>query len=334
MNNITTTNHRRLVGLILAVALVATACSVGEAATTDETDESVSTTAESVVTTTTVAATTTSAAPDTTTTTTTTAPEEPEADFYDLVTVNGAQLAYSCQGSGSPKVIIEHGLYTLPFMAELSEHWYAWIGPQLGVAEFTEVCVYGRRGVAGSDPVESGVVRTANDQVADLAGFLDAMSFTEPVVITGHSWGGAIGQLFASQYPDRTAALVLVESVSADYFDGFPDSSSGPIEFVDVVDGSEQLAAIDDLGDLAITVLSAGSPLFTVLGTPDGAIPAGTPLHDPASFEAWTAQQDDLTGLSSNLVHATLDDSGHLMQIDRPDAIADAVREIIERIGQ
>ncbi|NIA26148.1 MAG: alpha/beta fold hydrolase [Gammaproteobacteria bacterium] len=332
MNDFKTRNPRRLVGLILAVSLVAAACSASGEATTGETDEAVTTTTESVVTTTTVAATTTTTTAPATTTTTT-APEGSKADFYDLVTVNGAQLAYSCEGSGSPKVIIEHGLYTLPFQAEPSEHWYAWIGAQLGIAEFTEVCVFGRRGVAGSDPVEEGTTRTADDQVADLVAFLDRMSFTEPVVIAGHSWGGAIGQLFANQYPDRTAALVLIDSVNADSFGDSPPSSSGPIEFVDLASGSKQLAAIGDLDALPITVLSAGTPLFTVLGTPDGAIPAATPYHDPESFEAWTSQQKDLAGLSSNIVHTTLDDSGHLMQVDRPDAITDAVREIIERIG-
>ena len=340
MNDFKMANPRRLVGMILATALIAAACSAGEASTADD---AVSTTTMSVARTTddTSATTTTleeedgdgeDADAEEADTTTTAVPEEPQADFYDLVTVNGAQLAYSCVGSGSPKVIIEHGLYKLPFQAEPSEHWYAWIGTQLGVAEFTEVCVYGRRGVAGSEPVEEGTIRTADDQVADLVGFLEAMDFEDPVVIAGHSWGGAIGQLFANRYPDRTAALVLVESVTADAFDGYPFPSSGPIEFVDIVGGAEQLAEIDDLEDLAITVLSAGSPVFTVLGTPDGAIPAGAPMHDPAAFEAWTNWQNDLNDLSSNVVHNTFDDSGHLMQIDRPNAIVDAVAEIMERI--
>lgn len=338
MNDFTPRKPRWIVGLILAFSLIATACATAQGTTDDDTPTTMAS----------VAATTDDDSPTTTTTleeedgddedndeadaTTTTASQEPAADFYDLVTVNGTRLAYSCVGIGSPKVVIEHGLYTLPFMAEPSEHWYAWIGPQLGIAELTEVCVYGRRGVAGSDPVEEDTIRTVDDQIDDLVGFLDAMDFDDPVIVAGHSWGGAIGQLFAQRYPERAAALVLIDSVTADYFDGFPFPSSGPIEFVDVAAGAERLAMIDDLDDLPITVISSGSPAFTVLGTPDGAVPAGAPRPDPVPFEAWTAQQADLAELSSNLVHTTLEDSGHLIQIDRPDAIVDAVAEIMERI--
>lgn len=347
MNVISKRIPRKLVGLLLTLAMITAACSTGQASATEEADDDATSTTATVVTTTDDDSPTTTLeeeqgkegekegdegdeAEDTNTATTTAG--EPQADFYDLVTVNGAQLAYSCIGEGSPKMVIEHGLATLPSQAEPVEHWYGWIGPQLSIAEFTEVCVYGRRGVVGSDPVPEDTVRTVNDQVADLVGFLDAMSFDDPVIVAGHSWGGAIAQVFADQYPERTAALVLIDSVSADYLDGFPFPSSGPIEFVDIIDGSEQLAAIDDLGDLPITVLSAGSPAFTVLGTPDGVVPAGAPMHDPASFATWTSQQADLAELSSDMVHTTLDDSGHLMHIDRPDAIVDAVAEIMERI--
>ncbi len=339
MSNSKTRNQPWIIGLILAVMATATACSTGPSSTIGGAEADVTTTAENVTTTMNDASTTTTAENVTTTmndASTTTKPsdevQEPTADFYDLVTVNGARLAYSCQGEGSPKVVIEHGLYTREMMAEPSEHWFAWIDTQLGIAEFTEVCVYGRRGVAGGDPVTEADARTVDDQVDDLVAFLDAMAFDEPAVIAGHSWGGAVAQVAADRYPDRVGALLLIESVSSDSLDGFPYPSSGPIEFVDLADGSERLAAISDLGDMPLTVLSAGSSFVTVLGTPDGVVPAGISIGDDAVFERWTTQQTGLAALSSDSIHTTLDDSGHLMQVDRPDAIIDAVREIVERI--
>ncbi len=45
---------------------------------------------------------------------------------------------------------------------------------------------------------------------------LDAVDENAPVVLVGHSWGGPIIRLFAHQHPERTAALVFVDSSLAE----------------------------------------------------------------------------------------------------------------------
>jgi len=57
-----------------------------------------------------------------------------------------------------------------------------------------------RKGRRGSSPAY---------QAALLRGVLDALS-VERAVLVGHSWGGALAARFALDYPERTAALVLL----------------------------------------------------------------------------------------------------------------------------
>jgi len=47
----------------------------------------------------------------------------------------------------------------------------------------------------------------------------------------------------------------------------------------------------------------------------------------------WAALQTDLLNLSVNAELIVLSDSGHIVEVDRPDAIADAVRGVIDSDG-
>jgi pimeloyl-ACP methyl ester carboxylesterase len=59
----------------------------------------------------------------------------------------------------------------------------------------------------------------AHSSLADHAGwvdaFLDAVGVDEPVLVAGHSLGGAIGARLAHDFPDRVSHLVLINSLGA-----------------------------------------------------------------------------------------------------------------------
>src|SRR5262249_13841322 len=54
-----------------------------------------------------------------------------------------------------------------------------------------------------------GIPKSIEDAAAVVAEFLDALGIT-PVVIGGHSMGGAIAQQLALSYPERVAGLILI----------------------------------------------------------------------------------------------------------------------------
>ena len=86
------------------------------------------------------------------------------------------------------------------------------------VAKFTKVCAYDRPGTpVGEKPSRSDPVpqpTSAASGVADLHALLSAAGETGPYVLVAHSYGGLIGRLYASTYPDQIAGLVLVDALS------------------------------------------------------------------------------------------------------------------------
>ena len=86
--------------------------------------------------------------------------------------------------------------------------------PQVG--KFTRVCAYDRPGTTRLDGVLSPTTpvrqpTTAQEGAEDLHALLRAAKQKGPYVIVAHSWGGLIGRLYASTYPDEVSGLVLLD---------------------------------------------------------------------------------------------------------------------------
>jgi pimeloyl-ACP methyl ester carboxylesterase len=241
-----------------------------------------------------------------------------------MVEVDGAGLSYWCAGSGSPSVLIEQGLFSTSREFGGEEDWYGWSEPLLDIATFTHVCVYNRRGVTDSDPVETGAIRTIQDQTDDLVAFIDTLGIERPLVLVGHSWGGLMIQQFAKQQVERVAGIVLVDSthpLTFQMFDIVPPPPLPP-EWIDIARSAELVGSLGDLGDLPVVVLAAGF------------FPGATDSEDDQrGIQISETLQRDLTSLSTDSAITILKDSNHHIMIDRPDAIVEAVRMIIERIG-
>jgi pimeloyl-ACP methyl ester carboxylesterase len=117
-----------------------------------------------------------------------------------LVDVGGHQLHLSCEGRGTPTVVLE-----APGTA-MSSAW-AWV--QADVAKFTRVCSYDRAGLgwseAGDAPFTPQAVPTELNTLLQRAGE------HAPYVMVGVELGAAFASLYASRYADDIAALVLVD---------------------------------------------------------------------------------------------------------------------------
>src|SRR5438093_1561324 len=122
-----------------------------------------------------------------------------------LVDVGGHRLHILCTGAGSPAVVLESGL------GGSSADW-GFVQP--GVAAFTRVCSYDRAGMGYSDPGPSP--RTARRIARELAELLDRSGIARPVVLVGAYSGGFTVRIFASEYGERAAGLVLVDASHED----------------------------------------------------------------------------------------------------------------------
>jgi pimeloyl-ACP methyl ester carboxylesterase len=121
----------------------------------------------------------------------------------EIVSVSGHDMQIYCTGkaSGGPTVVMDSGL---------GGGLLDWQTVQPKVATFARVCSYDRSGIGWS---ESGPgPRTSQRIVRELHSLLSDAGEEGPYVLVGHSFGGANVQLYASEYPEEVAGMVLVDS--------------------------------------------------------------------------------------------------------------------------
>ncbi len=137
-----------------------------------------------------------------------TVPPEQLADGDScFAVVNGINLHYKIAGSGEPAMILLHGFAASTFS------WREVMGPLAGLGT---VMAYDRlssglteRPLPGDWTGDSPYSPQA--QVAQLIGLMDVLSIRRAILI-GNSAGGTVAMQAALRYPDRVAALVLVDA--------------------------------------------------------------------------------------------------------------------------
>ncbi|MEU9005225.1 alpha/beta hydrolase [Streptomyces sp. NPDC048551] len=120
-----------------------------------------------------------------------------------IVRVDGVPLHVVVEGSG-PVVVLSAGL---------AMAWFDWDPvAALLVAHGRTVVRFDRPGHGLSAPAPAPGPSGAADEARRIAALLDALGLRGPVTVAGHSLAGFHAEAFARLYPDRTAALVLVDS--------------------------------------------------------------------------------------------------------------------------
>jgi pimeloyl-ACP methyl ester carboxylesterase len=117
-----------------------------------------------------------------------------------LVSVGTHRLEISQRGIGAPAVVIDAGLFD-----QLDK-----LGPlQDRIARETQVITYNRAGYGRS---EGGPLpRDARREADELKAMLEKASIPEPYLLVGHSLGALNIQVFALEYPDAVAGMVLLD---------------------------------------------------------------------------------------------------------------------------
>jgi len=277
-----------------------------------------------------------------------------------LVDVGGYRMHINCTGSGFPTVIFDSGL---------GDGYVPWNKAQSQVAQFTQACSYDRAGFGYSD--SSPRPRTSRDMAKELHTLLHNAGVSPPYVLVGHSLAGYNVRVFTSLYPNEVAGLVLVDASHPEQQKRFPpalnDMDANWIqeeEFLEFTtpfglprllgfcarDGearatdcnfhhlretvaelksisvsAAQAAATGSLGDLPLIVLSEDPD------TPQPDLPED--LAKPASA-AWSQMQEELAHLSTSGTQVIAKNSGHYIQLDRPDVVVDAVRTVVDQARQ
>ena len=127
-----------------------------------------------------------------------------------LVDIGGRKIQLDCRGSGSPTVVLIHGLDTGGALS--------WSAVHDSIARTTRTCAYSRAGILWSDPTPAF---TPTGMAEDLHAALEKGGEKPPFVLVGHSLGGPISLIYTSHYGDQVAGLVMVDASHPDQFARF-----------------------------------------------------------------------------------------------------------------
>ncbi len=241
-----------------------------------------------------------------------------------LVDFGGRALFITCIGTGAPTVVLEAGG---------GNSADTWAGVQPEIARSTRVCSYDRAGLGQSDPAPAGV-RTVQDSVGDLHALLDTAGVSGPYVLVGHSFGGLIVRLYASQYPDEVAGLVLVDGMP-------PDLLASGLALQPPAERQETFTIMRGLHPQDPEHLDIIASGVWVMAHPPAPVPAivlaagfhggpGTP-PDLAFENLWAElQREQARVLDARLV--SIPEGDHFLQLDRPELVVEAIRQVVEAV--
>ena len=123
-------------------------------------------------------------------------------------TVNGVELAYNRQGTGTPVLL----LHAFPL------HRIMWASQMTHLSPYADVIALDLRGHGESGPISRS--HTLDDLADDVAALLDHLAISK-VVLAGLSMGGYIALSFARRYAARLQGLILADTrAQADTEDG------------------------------------------------------------------------------------------------------------------
>lgn len=284
-----------------------------------------------------------------------------------LVAIDRARrLQLDCRGVGAPTVVLESGLDNLGSLS--------WSAVHDSIARGTRTCAYSRSGIMWSD--RSTAHFTVRRAATDLHDALVAAGEAEPLVMVGHSIGGAYALNFAAQFPEQVAGLVLVDPSHPAQFDAFraatgkslqpptttarigaalawtgvlrllPDdaSSNWPLavrraaaahfptslaavaeEAVAIPATLNEVRTVRDLGHRPLIVLSATTPQSSAAREAMGI----TRAEGDRVMQEQHRLHRELARLSCNGRQELVSRSAHYIQFDRPDAVINAIREVV-----
>lgn len=206
-------------------------------------------------------------------------------------------------------------------------------GEVLPLLDDAPLVCYARPGLGGSEPAPVTTPRGIRAAAQELHALLGAAEIQPPWVLVGHSFGALICEVFAAEWPDETAGLVLLDASDAQL------NLDLRRQIVD--DGDEPGTIPFDAALVADDIIrarrfAAEHPVAVVASRPGRWLEV-TPAEPWQPFtlaeldDRWQAHQAALAErLGGDLFKAQV--GGHHVQRDEPELVAKAIRHVRNQV--
>jgi pimeloyl-ACP methyl ester carboxylesterase len=266
-----------------------------------------------------------------------------------LVDVGGYRVHLYCSGQGTPTVIIVGAAFS-----------FDWQLVQPEVAKFTRVCTFDPSGTAWSDPFQSTPAKSTPacaDRVDEIHRLVTRAPIDGPYVLVGFSVGGLWARIYAAEYPDDILGMVIVDHAfqggvapahaASGSLRGYrPPAliSQAPIAigFEDNENFSKLPERDRELHTWAVSqhpilvdyqmvadCFSAVEHVTAGREYPLGKMPLVV-ISTPNEARGYAELQARLLKLSRNSEQVVAWKSTHMVPIDEPEVITEAIREVVD----
>jgi pimeloyl-ACP methyl ester carboxylesterase len=259
--------------------------------------------------------------------------EPPSALIDTLVSVGGNRLHFNIIEGGSPAILLESG-----GGMDLTQ----WVGLPARLARETgsRVISYSRAGFGKSDLPD--IPHDMRMEAHWLWDALGRLGLDQDLVLVGHSFGGWMVRLEASEFADSIRGIVFIDPFSAEFVDqlgvAYLDDHplTGKIPF-DTSDPSRltklQRALVRMVGDglgpkmeiMRTTVVPEGIPVVIMTsGRPTFAV--------EEEQQAWRWAHERMAASIPGAVLIVAEESSHMIPWSQPDLVVEAVKRVLNDI--
>jgi pimeloyl-ACP methyl ester carboxylesterase len=258
-----------------------------------------------------------------------------------LIDAGGYRVHLYCTGEGNPTVMIVG--------AGFSTDW-GLVQPE--IAKFTRVCTYDPRGMAWSDPAPAAETGCSG-RVAEIHAVLKNAGISGPRVLVGLSVGALVARLYAQRYPEEVTGMVIVDHAFLDPVDqpshiqSTPGLDSPPV-LISQTPIEYTMEEISDFNHLPLrnrllhrwamslhpnmpSVEMARACVEEIAGKTLGDLPL-TVVSTGNTSPNYAKLQSQLMSLSRNSKQLMAEKSFHAVQIDQPEIVVEAIRQMVEAV--
>lgn len=192
------------------------------------------------------------------------------------------------------------------------------------------IVTYDRAGTGGSElgPLDL----TPLEELRRLHGALDRLAVPAPTIVVGHSYGGMLALLHADLYPEKVRGLVLVDPMNPRFVEATGDFVQSTVpDIAEPANDRERL--IVRMRNTFEALRARVAEIEPDLEIPIVVVSAGEAWWDREEIDrAWRESHEAIVAERPNRRLIVAEESDHDVPEERPDAVIDAVTELLEEV--